>query len=146
MKKTLGIVIILVGFIAMALILVGTSMNETFGLTGFTEENTKIIQWLVIRLLPIVGFLLLILPVGVFYIKNKNLINKIQKTAFWLHFSSILIMIISFIPYLACITKVSCSGEAFGEIIFIIAASFPAVIIYLIATLLLIISYFKTRK
>jgi hypothetical protein len=146
MKKILGILTILVGFISMVLILIGTSMNVTFGLTGFTEENTKIIQWLVIRLLPIAGFLFLILPIGIFYINNNNLINKIQKIAFWFHFSSILLMIISAIPYIGCLTRISCTGGGWGEIILITIASFPAIGFYLIGTLLLVISWYKSRK
>ena len=141
MKKTLGIIIILVGLVASFLVIIGTDVGVPLGITGFTEANRDIITWIVIRLLPILGFLFLILPVGIFYIRT-NIFNKLQKTAFWLHLSAIVIMVISSIPYFSCLTRISCGGEGIGEMILITIVAFPAVAIYLIGVFLLIISLY----
>jgi hypothetical protein len=145
MKKTLGAIIILVGLIASFLVVISTDVSVPLGITGFTEANRDIITWIVIRLLPTLGFLLLILPIGIFYIR-ANIFSKLQKTAFWLHLSSMIIIVIGSIPYLSCLTGISCEGEGIGEVILITIIAFPSVAIYLIGMFLLIISWFKDRN
>ncbi len=143
MKKLFGILIIIAGFLATILLIIGTSQDPIFYMSGFSRGSLEIITWIIHKILPIAGFLLIFLPMGLFYIKKGTPFNALQKGGLILQFISIAILVLGFVPMSLCAVH-SCDG--LGEGILFLMGATVAGVVFLIGCFVFLLSWLLQKK
>ncbi len=155
MKKSVLMLLVGVFIIVISLFVVSGFMMDTrqgvmnLSFQSGTTSGEIANRWLVSGILPSLAILLLVFPVGIFYLRKsieKSVVTKMQNIALWLHFSSTIILLIGSIPFLGCLTRISCGGEGIGEAIVFGLAAIPAGIIFSIGLLFLVLNRFFSNQ
>lgn len=146
MRKVIGALTILlsVGTILLLIIDAIQGMINLSGQPGVTSSD-MFSRFLVSGILPTLAILIMILPIGIYYIRKPDKVTRTQNVAFWFHFSSITLLIIAALPFLGCLTRISCGGEGIGEMIILSLASILAGTLFFIGAVFLIVSKFQSK-
>ena len=128
-KKIIGLLLILITVVwSWYLLWSGFIQSVTFPRAGFPIGSI---------FLPVL-LLILVLPVGVSYLFSKNVLLKAGKVAVWFHLSSIVILVLGFLPYLPCIiNRGRCDKGGVAEMILFAISALVAGVLYIIGLIFL---------